>query len=85
MDGTMLDETKTQHFDIPRQIRIDPTTAEIIRSGAIKDNRSVTGQLRHLIMKGIQHELYCTAKQGFVRERPGLVRARPGLSGENMA
>jgi len=81
----MFDETKTHHFDIPRQIRIDPTTAEIIRSGAIKDNRSVTGQVRHLIMKGIEHELCCLAKQGFVRQRPEPVRARPGLSGENMA
>jgi hypothetical protein len=80
-----MDETKTQHFDIPRQIREDPMTAAIIRSGAIEGNRSVIGQVRHLIMQGIEHERYCVAKRGIVRERPGPVRARPGMSGEKMA
>jgi hypothetical protein len=81
----MSNETKTDHFDIPRQIREDPTIAAIIRNGAIEGNRSVIGQVRHLIMQGIEHERYCAAKRGYVRERPGPVRARPELSGERTA
>lgn len=81
----MSDETKTEHFDIPRQIRESPMTAALIRSGAIEGNRSVAGQVRHLIMLGIEHERYCVAKRGFVRERPGLVRARPEMAGEKTA
>jgi hypothetical protein len=80
-----MDETKTQHFDIPRQIRTDPMTAALIRNGAREDDISVSDHLRHLIKAGIEHRLYCVSKRGFVRERPGPVRARPGLSGEKMA